>query len=268
MILVHKMGVVAVQGLKTQYFNNSLPKWVSVETPEILSDHAIGKWFEMEYRLPFTSDYRHVVITRNWYDAIISGYLYHKSGKECWLDWYGRPDHNGWLLNNTQEDWEKRLLHHNLTMAHNHPWKPGKGRDLCQYLVDESEDEGLRVYTAWTMASSILPVLEFRRQRLAMEQQKGWNRTIFVCYEQLVSPEKHFIVVNDVLSWLFPTPMVELNVTKLERVYQGGHASIKDPKLRKRLHKIVARLDTELYHGAILQGSSEFGCTEQWQHSL
>lgn len=27
-------------------------------------------------------DYRHVITTRNWYDAFISGYLYHKSGRE------------------------------------------------------------------------------------------------------------------------------------------------------------------------------------------
>ena len=49
----------------------------------------MGKLFEDEYRFPFTGDYRHVVVTRNWYDAIISGYLYHKSCKERWLDWFG-----------------------------------------------------------------------------------------------------------------------------------------------------------------------------------
>jgi len=36
-------------------------------------------------------DYRLIIPVRNWYDALISGYNYHKTGRECWLDFAGRP---------------------------------------------------------------------------------------------------------------------------------------------------------------------------------
>eukprot|EP00592_Proboscia_alata_P008577 CAMPEP_0194353274 /NCGR_PEP_ID=MMETSP0174-20130528/1601_1 /TAXON_ID=216777 /ORGANISM="Proboscia alata, Strain PI-D3" /LENGTH=412 /DNA_ID=CAMNT_0039121733 /DNA_START=436 /DNA_END=1674 /DNA_ORIENTATION=+ len=37
------------------------------------------------------SDYRFIIPVRNWYDALISGYNYHKTGRECWLNYAGRP---------------------------------------------------------------------------------------------------------------------------------------------------------------------------------
>ena len=37
-------------------------------------------------------DYRDVIVTRNIYESIASGYLYHKTGKECWLSSHGLPE--------------------------------------------------------------------------------------------------------------------------------------------------------------------------------
>ena len=36
-------------------------------------------------------DYRHVGIVRNVFAALVSGYLYHRSGHECWLSPNGKP---------------------------------------------------------------------------------------------------------------------------------------------------------------------------------
>ena len=45
------------------------------------------------------TDYRHVVIVRNMFESIVSGFLYHKSGHECWLSFNGQK--NGHEKNST-----------------------------------------------------------------------------------------------------------------------------------------------------------------------
>jgi hypothetical protein len=251
------MGLTVIQELTEAFFSKSTGRYV--DTPQIMKNHPYGQLFDDMFRLPSARDYRHVVVTRNWYDAIISGYLYHKSGKECWLDWFGHAGHEGWLLNNTLENWEQRLLQDPTTMAQNHPWPPGNDRDLCQYLTEESDEVGMRVYTAWAMSSFMDPLLDFHRRRQEMEQRNGWNRTVFLCYEQFMTPSAAYTTVTDsVFDWFFPNQTSNLNANPLQ--YRHGHATDQDPKLRSRLNDMVSRIDDELYHGAISQGSAEFGC--------
>jgi hypothetical protein len=259
LIGVHKMGFTAVQELSHRLFSSSSDM---IATPQIMSDHLFGRWFQKEFQQPTTRDYRHVVVTRNWYDSIISGYLYHKSGKECWLDWFGRPGHDGWLFNNSMEHWEQRLLNHKIIMAtqSSHQWPPGKGRDLCQYLAEESEEVGLQVYASWAMACFMYPLLEFRHRRLDMEQQRGWNRTIFVCYEQLMSSTGFASAIPFLHQWFFPHPAHLMLILPHPKKYQGAHATNPDTTIRSRLYATLSRIDWELFHGTIQQGSTEFGC--------
>jgi hypothetical protein len=252
------MGITAVRDLVTDYFGRRL--FANIERPQIMSDHLYGRRFEYEFVHPFDEDYRHVVVSRNWYNTIISGYLYHKAGKECWLDLYGKPEQGGWLLNNTEEHWELRLLHHNLTTFQNRPWRPGNGRDLCRYLAEESEEEGLRVYTTWALVSFINPLLQFRRQRLGFERREKRNRTMFVCYEQLVNPKTHSSTAFSIYRWLYPNKMPTFNISSPNNTYQGGHASDANPVLRARLHEILSKIDLEFFNFTIRKGSTEFGC--------
>ena len=263
MIVVHKMGLTAVQDLKNEFFKKLL--FARVTTVEIMSDHTIGRRFEYEFLQPFAADYRHVVVTRNWYDSIISGYLYHKAGKECWLNWFGQPGHDGWLLKNSDEDWERRLRHSNNTLIQRLRWHPGNGRDLCQFLAEESEEDGLRVYAAWALASYMHPLLDFRHRRLEFERQEKLNRTMFLCYEQLANPGSYSSTVFSIYQWLHPSKIPLLNASNPNLTYQGGHASDHDPQLRIRLRKALATLDTDFFNGAITAGSAEFGCRATYE---
>lgn len=288
-LVVHKMGSTAAQEVTDQYF---IPMRKMVNTVEIMIDHPNGRFFQKFVQIPFTEDYRHVVLTRDWYDSILSGYLYHKEGKECWLDWYGQtilPNQTiGWLYNNTLEDWELRLnryYHSNHTSAsggsrtntaaatstarrlrqerqqYYRSWPPGHGRDLCRYLADESEEDGLHVYTAWALINHLYPLLDFRHSRLLWEQEQGWNRTKFTCYESLVHPTTHGQTVYDWFRWFFPSQQPHVNATTRRKgSYEGGHASNRDPTLRRRLRNLLAQIDQQVYHGTIAQASREFGC--------
>lgn len=263
-VVVHKMGVTAVQSLKDLYFLRQMRR--SVQTPEITSHGRYGSLFRMMYESPqHVDDYRQVVVTRNWYDSIISGYLYHRSGKECWLDWFGQPNHTGWLLRNQQEDWERRLLRpsDNAIAQLNITWNPGNGRDLCRYLADEPVAMGLRVYMAWAMTMYMNPLLEFRKARQEREEQNGWNRTKYVCYEELTDTNMHSDVFHGMAHWLFPDRNVTFNMTTTARgtdSRQAGHATDQDPQLRSRLRRMIKQIDAEVFGKAIEQGNAYFRC--------
>lgn len=260
-VVVHKMGVTAVQHLRDKYMTRI---WghISVQTPEIMDNHSNGALFESQYRTPEVAlDYRHIVVTRNWFEAIVSGYLYHKTGRECWLDWFGQPDHDGWLLNNNSEKWEPRIQELRLQKSLNLSWTPGRGRDLCQYLRDESEEEGLRVYVSWAAAGYLFPLQQFRRERLEMEKSQGLTRTKFLCFEQLTTTPESFL--SDSMNWLFPTDatMVDRNELPSNSDHnRDGHATDQDPKLRSRLRQLVARIDADIFGRSIARGSADFGC--------
>ena len=65
-----------------------------------------------KYRISKEITDRTVVVIRDLFDATVSGFLYHKTGHECWLDEDGIPNAdtshpNDWLLH---LDWQKYVL--------------------------------------------------------------------------------------------------------------------------------------------------------------
>jgi hypothetical protein len=95
---------------------------------------------------------------------------------------------------------------------------------------------------------------------LDYERREKLNRTMFLCYEQLVNQETYSSTVFSIYRWLHPIQMPWFNVSSPNFTYYGGHASDQDPKLRIRLRKTLLRLDTEIFGGTIRQGSAAFGC--------
>ena len=82
-----------------------------------------------------------VVFARNVVESVVSGYLYHKSGKECWLDSNGRPGSSwmarnpcnfGFCLENLIAD---KQLYKNTT------------KNLCEILRDTDLYTGITIYT-------------------------------------------------------------------------------------------------------------------------
>jgi hypothetical protein len=263
---VHKMGMMAVRSWRKELLSPMLVR--NLPAPEITSHTDLGTGFRILKDKPIKEgDYRHVVVTRNWYDALISGYLYHKSGKECWLDWFGRANFSGWLLQ--EEDWEQSLLSpstdKNMTFyrSFNMTWNPGNGRLLCQYLIDESEEMGLKVYTAWAMDLYLYPLLDFQQRRQEQEKQIGRNRTKYVCYEQFTNPSTQSGVYHDIAQWL----LLDRNLTlkhvitpAVKEKERADHTSSKDHALRERLHAILRKLDKDVFGNAIELGNAQFGC--------
>jgi hypothetical protein len=123
-------------------------------------------------------DYRTSFMTRNWYDAIISGYLYHQSGRECWLSSGGKPESRGWLKG---FDWQDFLLNERGRSQYWPSPSSEKTKDLCRYLQVASPSIGLRVYADMSLGFWLQPLKELANIMNGTHSTK--NRTLFICYE-------------------------------------------------------------------------------------
>lgn len=214
-------------------------------------------------RLPTHGDFRHVVVTRNFVDAIVSGYLYHKAGHECWLDNFG----NRKKLNRTSTDWHVQLTFHN-----DIPYPPRNSRSLCSYLEQESEEDGMRVLMDVALSGWYKGVVPYYNKVQEWLQTNHEQRSLFICFEDLVDPFQQEEIYREILNWLFPgqdmnkTSMPEKAKVCLEQQqrnqtrYSGGHSTVKDGELRARLRGLVERLDRQVFRNTVAQSNAIFGC--------
>ena len=102
-----------------------------------------------------TIDYRDVIILRNIYDSIISGYLYHLEGKECWLDWYGND--RSWDTNLFPSYHTKRWMCYIDILSQ----RTRVYDTLCHCLANSTEEDGIRVYIDWVFHAFYGKTFEF-----------------------------------------------------------------------------------------------------------
>jgi hypothetical protein len=223
----HKMGVYLLK----RYF------W-RIPTEIIHPERLLG------HRNSGAADYRHVVLTRPWYDAIVSGYLYHMSGRECWLDAFGSPR----PVNKTF-DWESRLK---LPLT-----PPSSGRSLCSYLAEESEEDGMRAYVDYSVSDLYRGIVPHRR--LVEETETDGDRhTLFICFGDLEDEKALPATHRRAMQWLYPG-----RPYAMERTFSKdtkGHGTSRVLPLRLRLRSLVSTLDRQHFDGIGENATKWFGC--------
>lgn len=204
-------------------------------------------------------DYRHIVLVRNMHEAIVSGFLYHRSGRECWLDINGRPYRDDAAIKLYVIPWEDsiRAGRFNLT------YPPGKGRNLCEYLAQENEKDGMAVYIATGLNSWYLPLNEYFEEEKRREDRDGFPKSKFFCYEDASDPERKEGVFNDMIDWLFPSGHnFTYSAAQSNATYVGGHSTSHDTTLRDSLRNLVERLDEEVFQHALATIQANILCGE------
>ena len=96
-------------------------------------------------------------LLRNIYDSIISGYLYHLEGKECWLDWYGND--GSWDTNLFPSYHTKRWMRYIDILSQ----RTRVYDTLCHCLANSTEEDGIRVYIDWVFHAFMERHLNFGR---------------------------------------------------------------------------------------------------------
>lgn len=207
-------------------------------------------------------DYRTVFVTRNFYDTIISGYLYHKSGRECWLSSAGKGGRSGWLLH---FNWEEFLEKERGRTAKYWPSLPAT--NLCKYLQLAPLEDGLRVYADLAMAYWLNSVVALANARNVTPPAK--SRTLFLCYEQFNINENFPNAIKEAGSFLYPAESIaQWDGMVSTNQGGGGHATTTDSAMRMELHALLRIIDSKHLGGEINAGSLKFGCSSEADNNL
>lgn len=254
----HKFGTILLGDLfQDLRQSTSVPRIFTRPTPK--SD---------EYALPTRIDYRHVLVTRNWFHAIVSGYLYHKAGYECTIEPRGssvyHSQHYDMEADYHNKYWDtQHLLYHK---RYNIPFPSRNNRSLCQYLQEESEETGILVTMDIALSRWYKGLIPYH--------EKADARTLFLCYEDLVDAFQQEELFYRILQHLFPgidnvhetfqMPRYMKNMLVQQQanhsVYTGGHASTHNVEVQTRLENLVKRFDQELFHDTIAESNAVFSC--------
>lgn len=247
----HKMGTFLQMSLEDKFKEHSIEKADFDEFPNgrdipYIKDHLLQP----------VIDYRDVIILRNIYDSLISGYLYHKSGRECWLDWWGQQ---GWDPNLFPSYHTKRWMRY-IDLSSQ---KTKIYDTLCHCLSNSTEEDGLRIYIDWVFHAFYAKTFQF----WALSSSSSWSscesiekRVRTYCFEDLAS--KQTSSIESMIDFL---TMTDSNSTRRLRDetqpekqdYDGGHSTSHNKSLRRRLRAKIIAIDHEYYNDDI-----------KWLHSV
>jgi len=216
-------------------------------------------------------------VTRNWFDAIVSGYLYHKAGYECWIEYRGseNPIHHSKHFDMEQhyhnKYWDDEQQYLTWHSSRGIPYPPRHNRSLCTYLQQESEQDGIRIIIDLALSRWYKGIVAYHEK--ATQNNKYEQRSLFLCYEDLVDPFHQEQVFYRILDFMFPganTNATSAMPAKMKHslqqqqqdntLYAGGHASAHDPQVRTRLRAMVDQYDRELFNDTIATSNTIFGC--------
>lgn len=170
-------------------------------------------------------------------------------GRECWIDQFGQRTKPSFKLGELH--WERYLLNSSL------PFPPIHERDICTYLAEESEEDGLLAYINFALPYWYQQYHSFGR--ISRSQQDLDDPVVhFVCFDQLNDPATQAATFHEMMDWLYPWGQYDgsLDPVLLDEAYVGGHSTNHDPALRNRLRQIVVRLD-EIYFSSTLTRETE-----------
>lgn len=184
-------------------------------------------------------DYRHIALVRNPLDAIVSGFLYHKTGRECHLDFYGRP----WPKDMLRSDFARYLK---MDMS---AYPSIRNRSLCEYLDQEPERIGLRVYMDFSLNKFYPNALRYWK---SVHKQDSPCHTLFICLEEILDPSYYPDVFHRSMQWLYPSEGPGKNLSSLLQLpsvkqtwLAKGHATQGETSaaMRQRLRTLVRQID-------------------------
>lgn len=254
----HKFGTLLQNALFKEYRGKQ-------QNPIVLTFYP--RFVDKE--LPTDKDFRHVAFTRNWANALVSAYLYHKAGNECWITLRGVENHNMTAL---WGKWPGKLTFHT---KNNIPYPEPKGRSICTYINEESEKDGLMVIMDFALTQWYKGVVSYYEKAQKRYEQDGYQRVLFLCYEDLVDPFQQEQMFKRVLEWMFPgqdlqnvsMPVEMQDALRKQQanntVYSGGHASDHDPLLRERLKNLVMQYDRQYFNNTVAMSNNIFDCGER-----
>ena len=197
-------------------------------------------------QIPSHIDFREGIVFANLYSSLVSGYLYHRSGRECWLDPDGRPGHVP--REPFEVDWDSHLVHPLPIPRHN--------RSLCVYLatkIDRPRSSGL--YRVGVYGALPQNTVTLRLVARAPRLEESNDGSVF---RKLDGRSRFFFGRHVVLP--LPPPPPPPFPRAWGSADAGGHATPATPEERESFLHEIQKLDLVLYGGAIAYANSVIPC--------
>ena len=213
-------------------------------------------------------DFRIILILRNIYEAFASGYLYHQSGRECWLDSFGAPFKANRKYPTNDNKWRPYV---SFPLANS-----DRITSLCEVLKEQPVEIGMRAYIEFVMKRNYKSHGIF--EHLMLVNHVSWiqDRTKIVCFENVtLEPVEtvmqqwvDFYYPSSVGAIVIPSPPPESSPAKQQVAtqqdtavnYAGGHATSHDALLRQQLRDVFDMLDGQYFGGQIAWLHSVIPC--------
>ena len=172
-----------------------------------------------------------IFLVRNLFDAVVSGYLYHKAGKECTV----QANSNRHRHKPTREvkQWFKHVETQNFTKAESH-------MHICDVLKHRTERDGVYLYAEFAWRLWYQPYEEF----VCRQHEFPLMR---VHFEDLVREQSNLTVTGIAKHFLARGEMLQTNG------YHGAHATSRDVRLRQRVRALVEEADKHVLGSALSQ---------------
>ena len=180
-----------------------------------------------------------IFLVRNLFDAVVTGYLYHKAGKQC-------PSSNKHQHKRTHKGQIWTWFQHvsqNFTKAESH-------MHICDVLQHRTEKDGVYLYAefAWRQWYHAYEKFVCRQHEFPLMR---------VHFEDLVREQSNLTVTGIAKHFLARGEMLQTNG------YHGGHATSHDVRLRKRLRALVEEADKNVLGSALSQSKLQT-CSMGW----
>jgi len=245
----HKTGYVLMQKLLRRQKRRK-----QVALPWTQSYHYLEDF-------PKAHDFRMALILRNFHSAVVSGYLYHKSGYECTVRHDGAVQGENWTGGApwlVRPGWESQLSfelpsssstarrtakEENSAASHGDDddddyYPPVDNRTACRYLAETPERIGLRVYLDLAFRTKYRTCLTnfvlARQFRYLKERTKVW------CFEELADPNRVERSVREILRFLYNVTSEEEQQLARRQKELGQREDSSSSSKNKNLHPLVA----------------------------
>ena len=218
---------------------------------------------EMRHFRHVSANTKVVMFARNILESVVSGYLYHKSGRECWLDAFGDPegtpgtDYYAWshfFLSwpaYGSNFWKQRIDD-----------KEGRYKDstknLCEILRDTDMQIGVWIY------SQVVYDHYYRDALHAFEYftRRGQN-VLYLCMEDVQRNVPDAVARMRAFRNGEAIPASPRRSNKqVGGNYAGGHSTSKNKRLREKLKAIVRDVDREQLGSKLARLQQIFRCGE------
>ena len=141
-------------------------KWGTLFFQNLIKSKKLSCSFQ--YRIAPSLHEGSIVLARNVQESIVSGYLYHKAGRECWVNENGSPNPfpsggNDWLRKKKRgEIWSH--------FVRSVPYTKGyeQNPNLCEVLASEATEVGLGIYAEFALKKFVRPAVQLRSSAVSI----------------------------------------------------------------------------------------------------